>query len=50
MLSLSSNGKRGAGQRVTSDEWQKVRLSRVQSGNEKKRSPVQPLGQRAMMS
>ena len=50
MLPLSSNGKRGAGQRVASDEWQKVRLSRVQSRNEKKRSPTQPLGQRAMTS
>ena len=47
MLTLSSNGERGAGSRVTSDEWKKMCISRVQSGNEKKRSPVQPLGLRA---
>ena len=50
MLLLSSNGKRGAGLQVTSNEWQKVHLSRAQSGNEKKRSLTQPLGQRAMTS
>ena len=42
--------KEELGKGFTSDEWQKVRLSRVQSGNEKKSSPSQPLGQRAMTS
>ena len=50
MLQVATNSERGAGSRENSDKWQKVRLSRVQSRNEKKRSPVLPLGQRAMTS
>ena len=50
MLQVATNSERGAGSRGNSDKWQKVRLLKAQSGNEKKRSPAQPLGQRAMTS
>ena len=49
MLQVVANSQEelGQGETVTNG---KRELIRAQSGNEKKRSPAQPLGQRVMMS